>query len=102
MGARLRSQLLLNELQKRVNLVFVVAAESEGWLRESGVANLLRCKSASRRILQRGLDAVEKSGDLVFVVAALSDSGLRESHVVNLRWSKAAATCQLGDAFLRV
>jgi hypothetical protein len=57
--------LLLNTIEKSVNPVFVVAAFSDWWLGESRVADLLRSKSAPRRISQRCLNEVEKRVNLV-------------------------------------
>jgi hypothetical protein len=81
--------LLPNEVEKRVDLILVVATFSNRWLGESHVADLLCGKSVSRRILQGCLNEVEKRVDLVFVVTAFSDGRLGESHVADLLWSKA-------------
>jgi hypothetical protein len=41
--------LLLDDVEKRVDLVFFVAAFSEGWPRESDAADVLWSKTAVRR-----------------------------------------------------
>jgi hypothetical protein len=82
---------LFNEVKKRVNLVFVVAASSDAWLVKNHAVDLLCRESASRRISQRRLDVVKKLVDLVLVVTAFSSGWLGESHVADVLRGKPTA-----------
>jgi hypothetical protein len=82
---------LFNEVKKRVNLVFVVAAFSDRWLGENHVVDLLCRQSASRRISKRCLNVLKKPVDIVFVVAAFSAGWLSESHVADVLRGKPTA-----------
>jgi hypothetical protein len=86
----MRFQLRRNEIQKGVNLVWVVTAFSDGRLGEGHAADLLGSDRPPRPISQRRLNAVKKRVNLVFVITALSGGRFRERNAMDLFRSKAS------------
>jgi hypothetical protein len=113
-------QFALDEVQKRIDLVFVITPSPDPRLGERRISNFRWGDTTwGRRILKCCFDTVEERVDLVFVVAAFSDRWIREDDFADLLCRQPIAgglafldyvlgarlrqlTFQLGDALLRV